>query len=74
MENDSKNTRDFYRVATWSTCFGFAVLGALLGSFRETATNYEWFFSIRTVLGVVIGIVAGWLIWKIFRSLAERKK
>ena len=72
MENESKNTRDFYRVATWGTCIGFALMGALFGSLRDVVNDFRVEFSIRTILGAVIGVVAGWLLWKIFRSLASR--
>jgi NhaP-type Na+/H+ or K+/H+ antiporter len=72
MEIESKNTRDFYRVATWSTCIGFAAMGGLFGSLRDLATDFRVEFSFGTILGAAIGAFAGWLLWKIFRALATR--
>lgn len=74
METESKNTRDFFRVATVSTCLGFAAMGALIGSMRETANDFHLEFSGGTILGAAVGAVAGWLLWRIVRSLARRGK
>ena len=72
METESKNTRDFFRVATWSTCIGFAAMGALIGSMRETANDFHLEFSLGTILWAAAGVVSGWLLWKIVRSLSRR--
>jgi hypothetical protein len=72
METESKNTRDFYRVATWGTCIGFGLMGALFGSLRDVVNDFRVDFSFGTFVGAAIGVFAGWLLWKIFRSLAHR--
>ncbi len=73
MPQLSKNERDFFRIATWASTFGFAVLGAILGSLTGRREAFNLHFSAGTIIGAVIAGLVSWGIWTFVRRKAERE-
>ena len=73
-DSAKKNEEDFFKVATVSTCIGFAIVGGALASLREETDGLHFKISWASLLTAGICGVAGWLLWKIFRKLAAKDK
>jgi hypothetical protein len=72
MPQLSKNERDFFRVATWASTFGFAVLGAILGSLTGTREQFGMQLCAGTFIGAAVAGIVSWGIWTFVRRKAEQ--
>ena len=53
----------------FGTEISFAILGAIIASMKDFfGGDASFTFSFRTIIGFILGFVAGWLFWKIIRS------
>ena len=51
----------------FATALSFGILGAIIASMKDFfGGNSAFHFSFRTIIGFVLGAVAGWLLWKVF--------
>jgi hypothetical protein len=51
----------------FSTALSFGFLGAVIASMKGFfGGSVAFHFSILTVIGFILGALAGWLLWKIF--------
>jgi hypothetical protein len=68
MNDHSNHENSLMRVMVYGTALSFAILGAIIGSmpgfFHGDAT---FTFSAKTIIGFVLGFLAGWLFWKLVR-------
>jgi hypothetical protein len=65
MEQKSPHEKGLFRVVTYGSALSFALLGAIIGSMRDffhgdAALSFSW----RTVVGLIIGFILGWLPWR----------
>lgn len=65
MANEPKNSRDFYKIAAFSTSLAAGVMAAFLGSIKNMAHDPSLEISAWTWIMFVAGAAAGWLFWKI---------
>jgi len=75
MSDESPHEKSLFKVFIWGTAVSFGILGALIGSMRNFfGGNAQFQFSIRTIIGLVAGILLGWLFWKFILNRAGRKR
>jgi len=65
MADEPKNSRDFYKIAAFSTALALGVMAAFLGSIKNMAHDPTLEISARTWIMFVVGAAAGWLFWRI---------
>lgn len=69
MPEQSPHEKSLWTVIVLGTAISFGLLGAIIGSMKGFFQGDATFaFSARTIIGFVVGAVAGWLLWKIVRS------
>ena len=65
MPERSPHEKSLFRVMVFATALSFAFLGAIIGSMKGFFGGHISFvLSLRTVAGLVLGWLAGWLLWK----------
>jgi hypothetical protein len=75
MPEQSPNEKGLWTVFVLGTAISFGVLGAIIGSMKGFFHGDATFvFSFRTIVGFVIGFVAGWLLWKFVRSRIAKSR
>jgi hypothetical protein len=58
----------------FATAISFGALGAIIASMKDFfGGNAAFHFSLRTILGFIVGAAAGWLLWKIFLAARAAK-
>ena len=68
MNEQSPHENGLWRVIIYGTALSFGLLGAIIGSMKDFfGGDAEFVFSIRTIVGFVLGFVVGWLLWRIIR-------
>ena len=51
----------------FSTALSFGFLGAIIASMKGFfGGSVAFHFSFRTLIGFILGAIAGWLLWKLF--------
>ena len=69
MAEQSPHEKSLWKVIVLGTAISFGLLGAIIGSMKGFFQGDATFtFSGRTIIGFVVGVVAGWLLWKIVRG------
>jgi len=69
MAEQSPHEKSLWKVIVLGTAISFGLLGAIIGSMKGFFQGDATFtFSARTIIGFVVGVVAGWLLWKIVRG------
>ena len=69
MPEQSPHDKGLWTVFVLGTAISFGLLGAIIGSMKGFFHGDATFvFSFRTVVGFVIGFIAGWLLWKFVRN------
>lgn len=76
MKDGSGPEKSLFSVMVFGTAISFGFLGAIIGSMKDFfGGDASFAFSFRTILGFVLGCVAGWLFWKfILHRMAKSKK
>ena len=73
MAEQSPHEKSLWKVVVLGTAISFGLLGAIIGSMKGFFQGDATFtLSARTLIGFLIGVCAGWLLWKIVRSLIAR--
>ena len=68
MAEQSPHEKSLWNVVVLGTAISFGILGAIIGSMKGFFQGDVTFtFSARTIIGLVIGVFAGWLLWKLVR-------
>ena len=68
MSEQSPNEKGLFKVIVYGTALSFGLLGAIIGSMKDFfGGDAAFVFSYRTILGFVVGFVAGWLLWRFIR-------
>jgi hypothetical protein len=68
MDEKPAHEKSLFKVIVFGTAISFGCLGAIIGSMKSFFHGDAAFtFSLRTVVGFVVGSLAGWLFWKIVR-------
>jgi hypothetical protein len=66
MTEGPQHEKNLLKVITFSTAVSFGVLGAIMtsmnGFFRG---DVSFHFSVGSVVGFILGFVAGWAFWKL---------
>jgi len=74
VSDPSPHNRTLLKVMVLSTALSFGCLGAIIASMRGFFHGDASFhFSIRTILGFVVGAIAGWLFWKLLLRLKKER-
>jgi hypothetical protein len=73
MSEPSKNERDFFKIASFSTALGFGTLAAFLYSMKDITHDASLVFSAGTVVVFVVAAAAGWGFWRVIRVLNQNK-
>jgi phage-related holin len=73
MTEGPKHENALIKVIVFATAISFGVLGAIITSMRGFFHGEVGFhFSILSIVGFLIGVVAGWGFWKlVFRGRAK---
>ena len=74
MSEPSKNERDFFKIASFSTALGFGTLAAFLYSMKDITRDSSLVFSAGTVAVFVIAAIAGWGFWRVVQVINEAKR
>ena len=73
MSDNSPHEKNLFRVMVIGTCLSFGLLGAIAASMKDFIHgNAAFEFSLRTIIGFVVGFVLGWLFWKVLRTRLPR--
>jgi cytochrome c biogenesis protein CcdA len=74
MPENSQHEKSLMRVMIYGTALSFGILGAIIGSipgfFHGDAT---FTVSFKTIVGFVLGFIAGWLFWKFVRFKMQKR-
>jgi membrane associated rhomboid family serine protease len=75
MPEKSEHEKSLMKVMVFGTALSFAILGAIIGSMKGFFHGDATFtFSVKTIIGFVIGFVAGWLFWKVVRNKMAKRQ
>ena len=75
MSEKSVHEKNLLKVMVFGTALSFGILGAIVASMKGFFHGDATFaFSPRTVVGFVLGCLAGWLFWKFVRSRMAKPK
>jgi hypothetical protein len=65
MPEKSPHEKSLFKVMIFGTALSFGFLGAIIGSMKGFFGGDATFvFSLRTIAGLLLGWLAGWLLWK----------
>jgi hypothetical protein len=71
----SPHERTLMRVMVFGTSLSFGVLAAIAASMKDfLGGNATFEFSPRTLVAFVLGCLAGWVFWKLFRRWMNKKQ
>ena len=74
MSEKSAHEKNLFKVMVFGTALSFGLLGAIVLSMKDFFHGDATFiFSLRTIIGFVLGSLAGWLFWKFVRSRMARR-
>ena len=74
MSEKSAHEKNLLKVMVFGTALSFGLLGAIVLSMKDFFHGDATFiFSLRTIIGFVLGYLAGWLFWKFVRSRMARR-
>jgi hypothetical protein len=74
MTEKSPHEKSLLKVMVFGTAISFGILGAIVASMKGFFHGDATFaFSLRTVIGFVVGCLAGWLFWKFVRSQMAKR-
>lgn len=73
LSAESKNERDFFRIASVSTALAFGAMVASVESLRRDAAGYSFQLSVGTAVAFAVGAAAGWLYWNLVARNAARR-
>ena len=69
MPDNSNHEKSLLKVMVYGTALSFGILGAIVASMKDFFHGDATFtFSLRTIVGFLVGFFAGWLFWKIVRT------
>jgi len=68
MADQSPHEKSLWNVVGLGTAISFGILGAIIGSMKGFFQGDVTFtLSAWTIIGFVIGVSTGWLLWKLVR-------
>ena len=62
--------KNLFKVMVFATAISFGFLGAIIGSMKGFfGGDVSFSFSLLTIVGLLLGCLAGWLLWRIVLRL-----
>lgn len=65
QEKESIDTRDFLRIASWSTALGFGCMGIAVTSLRADTAGFWFQWTLWSAAAFVVGAAFGYFCWKL---------